>query len=54
MLLSSFTDSSVSLPIDAKTFEHFLNERIAGSTIEKKDVRLPALNLEDFAKSFRP
>jgi predicted dehydrogenase len=54
MLLSSFTDSTVSLPIDAKTFERLLNERIAGSTIGKKDVRPPALNLEDFAKSFRP
>jgi predicted dehydrogenase len=53
MLLSSFTDTTVALPIDAAIFEQLLNERIAGSTVGKKDVRLPALSLEDFTKSFR-
>jgi predicted dehydrogenase len=52
MLLSSFTDRTVSLPIDAKAFERLLNEKIAASTV-KKDVRLPALHLDDFTKSFR-
>jgi predicted dehydrogenase len=53
MLLSSFTDTTVALPIDAAIFEQLLNERIAGSTAGQKDVRLPALSLEDFTKSFR-
>jgi predicted dehydrogenase len=53
MLLSSFTDTTVALPIDAAIFEQLLNERIAGSTAGRKDVRLPALSLEDFTKSFR-
>ncbi len=53
MLLSSFTDTTVALPMDASAFEHLLSERIARSG-PKKDIRLSDPNLEDFAKSFRP
>ncbi len=53
VLLSSFTDATVALPMDASAFEHSLNERIARSG-PKKDIRLSDPNLEDFAKSFRP
>jgi predicted dehydrogenase len=53
MLLSTFTDTTVRLPIEGAIFEQLLNERIAGSTVGKKDVHLPALGLKDFTKSFR-
>jgi predicted dehydrogenase len=53
MLLSSFADKTVEIPIDAKAYERFLKEKIAGSTIRKKVTSLPVSQIEDFSKSFR-
>jgi len=50
MLLSSFTDKTVELPISSATYERFLKKKIATSTYRKKAVKTeePA----DFSKSF--
>ena len=53
MLLSSFADKTVEIPIDAKAYERFLKEKIAGSTMRKKVTSLPVSQIEDFSKSFR-
>ena len=53
MLLSSFTDKTVELPIDAKAYERLLKEKIAASTIRKKSASLPISKADDFSKSFK-
>ena len=54
MLLSSFTDKTISLPIDARAFERLLKEKIAASKAKETDVRRPAVHFDDFSKSFKP
>ncbi|HEY5779835.1 MAG TPA: hypothetical protein VIT00_13915, partial [Terrimicrobiaceae bacterium] len=54
MLLSSFTDKTISLPIDARAFDRLLNEKIAASKPKKNDARRPADPFDDFSKSFKP
>jgi predicted dehydrogenase len=53
MLLSSFTDKTVEIPIGAKAYELFLKEKITSSTIRKKVASLPVSPIDDFTKSFR-
>ena len=53
MLLSSFTDKTVELPIDAKAYERLLKEKIAASTIRKKIASLPISKADDFSQSFK-
>jgi hypothetical protein len=53
MLLSSFTETTVELPIDARAYELLLRERIAASTIGRKVSSLPISGAEDFSKSFK-
>jgi predicted dehydrogenase len=53
MLLSSFADKTVEIPIDAMAYERFLREKIAASTIRKKFASLPVSKADDFSKSFR-
>jgi predicted dehydrogenase len=53
MLLSSFTETTVELPIDARAYELLLRERIAASTIGRKVSSLPISRAEDFSKSFK-
>jgi predicted dehydrogenase len=53
MLLSSFMDKTIELPIDADAYRRLLEERIASSRVKKK---VPYLSLdpqEDFRKSFK-
>jgi predicted dehydrogenase len=52
MLLSSFTEKTVHLPIDAKAYEHLLNGKIATSRVKESDMRRSAIRREDFSKSF--
>ena len=52
MLLSSFSGATLQLPIDARSYEDFLRQRIAASTISKKVVALPPSKAMDFTKSF--
>ena len=51
MLLSSFADATLQLPIDASIYEDFLRQRIAALKISKK-VALHTPKGDDFAKSF--
>jgi predicted dehydrogenase len=51
MLLSSFSETTLHLPIDAKAYEDFLRQRIAASRISKR-VALHTPQADDFAKSF--
>ncbi len=53
MLLSSFTDKTVEIPIGAKAYELFLKEKITSSTIRKKVASLPVSPIDDFTKSFK-
>ena len=53
MLLSSFTEKTVQLPLDAEAYEMFLQERIAASTPRSKIAAPPAPHLGDFTKSFQ-
>jgi predicted dehydrogenase len=41
ILLSSFADKTLELPIDARAYEDFLRQRIAASEIQKKVASLP-------------
>ena len=52
MLLSSFSGATLQLPIDARSYEDFLRQRIAASTISKKVAALPVSKSDDFTKSF--
>ena len=52
MLLSSFSGATLQLPIDARSYEDFLRQRIAASTISKKVAALPPSKADDFTKSF--
>jgi len=51
MLMSSFLDKTVKLPLDAATYEGLLKEKIAGSKFQKKAPAVRAGN-DDFAASF--
>jgi predicted dehydrogenase len=52
MLLSTFEDRTVDVPLDARRFESILKEKIASSKFVKKvDEQAPA-GADDFAKSF--
>jgi predicted dehydrogenase len=53
MLLSSFADKTVEIPIDAKAYERFLKQKIAASTIRKKIASPPVSKADDFSKSFK-
>ncbi len=50
MLYSTFTDSTVNLPLDGAAYETVLKKKIAESTFTKKTVKAGAA--EDFSKSF--
>ncbi len=52
MLFSSGTDTTVSLPIDARLFERWLAEKIKNSSLRKADVGVSGIDLADFSKSF--
>ncbi|HEY5707699.1 MAG TPA: Gfo/Idh/MocA family oxidoreductase [Terrimicrobiaceae bacterium] len=52
MLLSSFTDKTVKLPIDADVFGRLLKEKIAGSPRGRKVISVPVRQMDDFSKSF--
>ncbi|HSI86973.1 MAG: Gfo/Idh/MocA family protein [Candidatus Methylacidiphilales bacterium] len=52
MIYSSFTDSTVSLPLSSADYEAFLKKKIEESTFEKKTVTQPSGTPDDFAKSF--
>jgi predicted dehydrogenase len=52
MLLSSFADKTLELPIDAGAYEDFLRQRIAASVVRKKVTGLPASEFDDLSKSF--
>ncbi len=49
LLYSSLLESPVQLPLDGAAWEHKLNELIAGSTVQKKVVKIAS---DDFTKSF--
>ena len=53
MLLSSFTNRTVELPIDARAYERLLRDKIAASTIGGKVSGVPISKAEDFSKSFK-
>jgi predicted dehydrogenase len=53
MLLSSFADKTVEIPIDAEAYERFLKQKIAASTIRKKIASPPVSKADDFSKSFK-
>ncbi len=50
MLLSSFSNKTIELPLDAKAYERWLKKKIAESTFVKKTNLTPATT--DFSKSF--
>jgi hypothetical protein len=50
---SHHSPTTASLPIDGKEFESLLKEKIAESTVVKKDVQLPTFQLDEFRKSFQ-
>jgi predicted dehydrogenase len=52
MLFSSDTETTVSLPLDAKPFEQWLSDKIKNSSFRKADVRISGVDLADFSKSF--
>lgn len=52
MLLSAWTDSEVSLPLDGKKYEKLLKQKIATSTASKKKKKVVKAGGEDFTKSF--
>jgi predicted dehydrogenase len=52
MLLSSFTDKSVEVPINAKAYERLLKEKIRGSSVKPRRLGAPVGQSEDFSKSF--
>ena len=52
MLFSSDTDMTVSLPLDAGLFEHWLSDKIKNSSFSKTDVHGSDASLADFSKSF--
>ena len=53
MLLSSFRDKTVELPIDARAYELLLREKIATSRRGRKASKLPIVGTEDFSRSFK-
>jgi predicted dehydrogenase len=53
MLLSSFSDKTVELPIDARAYELLLREKIATSRRVRQASRLPIVGTEDFSRSFK-
>ncbi len=52
ILLSSFADKTLELPIDSGAYEDFLQQKIASSTRKKKIIRSSAVPRDDFNKSF--
>jgi predicted dehydrogenase len=52
MLFSSDTEMTVSLPLDAQLFEHWLSDKIKSSSFSKTDVHGSDASLADFSKSF--
>ncbi len=51
MLLSAWTDSEVTLPIDGKKYERLLKAKIAESATKKKKKKIVKISSDDFAKS---
>jgi predicted dehydrogenase len=52
ILLSTWKDATIHLPMDSAEYERILKEKSEGSTFVKKTVA-PKATAEDFAKSFR-
>ena len=52
IVLSSATDMTVSLPLDAGLFERWLSDKIKSSSFRKTDVHGSDASLADFSKSF--
>lgn len=52
ILLSTWKDATISLPMDAAEYERILKDKSENSTFVKKQVK-PKANSDDFAKSFR-
>ena len=52
ILLSTWKDATISLPMDAAEYERILKDKSENSTFVKKQVK-PKANADDFAKSFR-
>ena len=51
MLFSSATDTTVSLPLDAKAFERWLSDKIKSSSVRQTDGHGSDASLADFSKS---
>ena len=52
MLFSSATDTTVSLPLDARAFERWLSDKIKNSSFRQTDGHGSDASLADFSKSF--